>query len=72
MGPTAGLDDVEKRKFLTLLGLELRPLGCPACSQSLSWLLCEDISGFICSMEIYPAEGTKLENTIFQISLKGF
>jgi hypothetical protein len=26
----AGLDDLEKRKFLTLLGLELWPLGCPA------------------------------------------
>jgi hypothetical protein len=26
-GPRAGLDDVEKRKFLTLQGLELRPLG---------------------------------------------
>jgi hypothetical protein len=35
VGPTAGLDDVEKRKFLTLLGLELRPLGRPARSQSL-------------------------------------
>jgi hypothetical protein len=33
--PRAGLDDVEKRKFFTLQGLELRPLGCPACSQSL-------------------------------------
>jgi hypothetical protein len=31
----AGLDDAEKRKFLTLLGLELRPLGRPAHSQSL-------------------------------------
>jgi hypothetical protein len=30
-----GLDDVEKRKFLTLAGLELRPLRHPACSQSL-------------------------------------
>jgi hypothetical protein len=30
-----GLDDVEKRKFLTLPGLELRPLCRPACSQSL-------------------------------------
>jgi hypothetical protein len=30
-----GLDDVEKRKFLTLPGLELRPLGRPARSQSL-------------------------------------
>jgi hypothetical protein len=25
--PRAGLDDVEKRKFLTLPGLELQPLG---------------------------------------------
>jgi hypothetical protein len=30
----AGLDDVEQRKFLTLPGLELRPLVCPASSQS--------------------------------------
>jgi hypothetical protein len=35
MDPRAGLDDVEKRKFLTLLGLELRPLSRPAGSQSL-------------------------------------
>jgi hypothetical protein len=27
VGPRAGLDDVEKRKFLTLQGLKLRPLG---------------------------------------------
>jgi hypothetical protein len=27
VGPRAGLDDIEKRKFLTLPGLELRPLG---------------------------------------------
>jgi hypothetical protein len=33
--PRAGLDDVEKRKFWTLLRLELRLLGCPAHSQSL-------------------------------------
>jgi hypothetical protein len=33
--PRAGLDDVEKRKFLTLPGPELRPLGRPARSQSL-------------------------------------
>jgi hypothetical protein len=35
MGPRTGLDDVEKRKFLTLPGLELRSLGLPARSQSL-------------------------------------
>jgi hypothetical protein len=36
VGPRAGLDDVEKRKFLTLPGLELRPLARPAGSQSLA------------------------------------
>jgi hypothetical protein len=35
VGPRAGLDDVEKRIFLTLSGLELRPLGHPARSWSL-------------------------------------
>jgi hypothetical protein len=35
VGPRAGLDAVEKRKFLTLPGLELRPLCRPARSQSL-------------------------------------
>jgi hypothetical protein len=34
MGHPAGLDNVEKRKFLTLLGLELQPLDRPAHSQS--------------------------------------
>jgi hypothetical protein len=33
--PRAGLEDVEKRKFLIIPGLELRPLGLPARSQSL-------------------------------------
>jgi hypothetical protein len=33
--PRAGLDDVEKRKFLTLPGLKPRPLGRPARDQSL-------------------------------------
>jgi hypothetical protein len=35
MGPKAGLDDVEKRKFLTLPRLELRPLVRPVRNQSL-------------------------------------
>jgi hypothetical protein len=35
VNPGAGLDNVEKRELLTLPGLELRPLGCPAHSQSL-------------------------------------
>jgi hypothetical protein len=33
--PRAGLDDLEKREFFTLPGLELRPLGHLARSQSL-------------------------------------
>jgi hypothetical protein len=44
VGPRNGLDDVDKRKFLTLQGLELRPLGRAARSQSLYRLLCP---GFI-------------------------
>jgi hypothetical protein len=35
VGPRAGVDDEEKRKFLPLQGLELRPLDRPARSQSL-------------------------------------
>jgi hypothetical protein len=35
MGLRAGLDHVEKRKFFILPGLELRPFGRPARSQSL-------------------------------------
>jgi hypothetical protein len=37
--PRAGLDDVEKRKFLTLPVLELRPLRRPARSESLYRLI---------------------------------
>jgi hypothetical protein len=33
VNPRPGLDDVEKRKFLSLPGLELRPLGRPARTQ---------------------------------------
>jgi hypothetical protein len=35
VGPVAGLDDVKERKFWNLPGLELRPFGRPAHSQSL-------------------------------------
>jgi hypothetical protein len=38
VGPRASLDDVKKRKFLTLPGLELRPLDRPPRSQSLHLL----------------------------------
>jgi hypothetical protein len=35
VGPRAGLEDVDKRKFLTLSGLGLRPLDHPARIQTL-------------------------------------
>jgi hypothetical protein len=38
--PRAGLGDMEKRKFLILPGLELRPIGHAARSQSLYRLRC--------------------------------
>jgi hypothetical protein len=40
--PRAGLDDVEKGKFLVLPGLEHRPLGRPARRLSLYWLSYSD------------------------------
>jgi hypothetical protein len=42
VGPRAGLDDMEKYKFLSPQGLELRHLGRPARSQSLYRLLYPD------------------------------
>jgi hypothetical protein len=48
VGPRASLDGVEKRKFLTLLGLEHRPFCRPACSQSLQ-VYCEMI---LCNIDI--------------------
>jgi hypothetical protein len=47
VGPRTGLNNVEKRKFLTPLGLELRPLGRPARRQSL-YRLRYPGSGYIC------------------------
>jgi hypothetical protein len=39
MGPRASLDDMEKGKFLTRPGLELRPVGRPVIPTMLSQLL---------------------------------
>jgi hypothetical protein len=52
--PRAGLEDVEKRKFLTLPGLELRPFGRTARSQSLYRLrlmfMCTVFSAAFCEV----------------------
>jgi hypothetical protein len=52
VGPRADMDDVEKRKFLTLRGLELRPLRRPARSQSL-YRLPYPGSIFFCKLSYY-------------------
>jgi hypothetical protein len=49
VGPRAGQDDEEKRKFFTLLGIELRPLDRPASSQSLYRLLYPGSHMAVCS-----------------------
>jgi hypothetical protein len=53
-----GLDDVEKRKFLILPGLELRPLSHPARSQSLHRL-------HSTSRRHMPEDGSLQVNTLF-------
>jgi hypothetical protein len=53
--PRAGLDDMEKREFLTLLGLELRPLGLPTRNQSLYRLL-------------YPGSTTDMSVVIYRFA----
>jgi hypothetical protein len=49
LDPRAGLDDVEKRQFLILPGLKLRPLGRPA----RSWSLYQLRYPGSCSMGLY-------------------
>jgi hypothetical protein len=31
-------------------------------------MVCEEVSGYICNMEIYAAEGKKLEDTVLALS----
>jgi hypothetical protein len=58
--PRTGLDDLEKRKFMTLPGLKFRPLCRPACSQSLYRLRYPDyaIPASCCNIKkiIFPAK----------------
>jgi hypothetical protein len=64
MGPRAGLGDVEKRKFLTLPGLELRPFGNPARSQSLYRL-----RSSVSIVSVYTALNS--DNSIFRNDREG-
>jgi hypothetical protein len=60
------LDDLEKRKFLILPGLELRPLGRPARSSSLYRLRCP---GKVCRIDInclYVVKGTAFQQGVLR------
>jgi hypothetical protein len=55
VGFRAGLDDVEKRKFSTLPGLELRPLGHPARSHPADVYVEDRVQEFlICDFDCLP------------------
>jgi uncharacterized membrane protein YkvI len=86
MGPRAGVDNLEKRKFFTLPGLELRLLGRPARSQSLYRLrypgsmviilVIVVISSSFCLkvklQNLTPWRGVLLEKLIFALLFKKF
>jgi hypothetical protein len=73
VGPRAGLDYVEKRKFLTLPGLELRPLSRPARSQSLYRLRypgsCKPIGHEVYSRAITTIRATLCWHTFIRIAI---
>jgi hypothetical protein len=67
VGPRAGLNDVEKRKFFILPRLELWPFGCPACSQSLYRLRYRDPVKCNSSLMVqYQEESMSLLGILFQ------
>jgi hypothetical protein len=76
--PTAGLDDMDKRKFLTLPGLELIPLGRPARSQSLYRLRYSGLGCYTTSWNVagsipdHVAEFFTLPNTSSRTMDPGF
>jgi hypothetical protein len=57
VSPRTGLDDVKRRKILTLPGLELRTIGHPARSQSLYQLLYPGV--VFQKRTLYPSSGMK-------------
>jgi hypothetical protein len=67
--PRAGLDDLEKRKFLILPGLELRPLGRPTSSQSLYRLRCSgynfELPSFLRNLCSYIQENQFSKSVMF-------
>jgi hypothetical protein len=62
VGPRVGLDDVKNRKFLTLPGLEFRPIGRPARNQLLYQL---PYPGSILDPEDFEMEGVTVTHVVF-------
>jgi hypothetical protein len=59
VSPSTGLNGLKKRKFLTLPGLELRPLGRPTRSQSLYRLCYQYFVVDVCSI-VYKGDDLRL------------
>jgi hypothetical protein len=70
--PRAGLDDVEKRKFLTLPGLELRLLARPARSQSLYRLWLSRLTQIVSSRHKCQNRGPVADNPVSYSGSSGF
>jgi hypothetical protein len=58
VGARASLEDTEKRKFLALPGLELRPLSRPAIRTTLPQLLWIGKVSFVCQSVAVPLSAT--------------
>jgi hypothetical protein len=65
--PRDGLDDVEKRKFLTLLGLERWPLGPPAHNQSLYRLLSASSLSFSLTLRMEAVRSFEILMNSYQL-----
>jgi hypothetical protein len=68
VGPRASLDYTKKRKFLTLPGLKLQPLSCPAHSQSL-YQLCYPGSLLIHSIQNSDVHHFLVQSHYFWLSI---
>jgi hypothetical protein len=75
--PRASVDDMEERKFLILLGLELWPLGRPARSQLLYWLRYPSFYETCCShwnktiQIIFPLNKISVDHELFSQTQPG-
>jgi hypothetical protein len=65
VGPRAGVENVEKRNFFTLPGIELRSLGRPPLSRSLYGIRYPGSNNNLYNMKVYFMSSTR--NFLFLI-----